>query len=84
MYFSIDSISTTEVWMGGTDMLIEGTWLWAGTLKPLVYKNFLPGQPNNEQANQHCLALFRDRGFKWDDYFCDKQMVPLCKARWVV
>ncbi|XP_071145894.1 perlucin-like [Mytilus edulis] len=42
-----DSIATSEVWMGGTDMLIEGIWMWADSLKPFTYTNWFPGEPNN-------------------------------------
>ncbi|XP_076085581.1 perlucin-like [Mytilus galloprovincialis] len=75
-----DSIATAEVWMGGTDMLIEGIWMWADSLKPFTYTNWFPGEPNNFAHGQHCLGLVRDKGFKWDDNQCELKMAPLCKA----
>ena len=59
-------------------MLEEGVFLEPETLRPLTYFNWGGGQPDNA-GGQHCIGLFRDQQFLWDDNDCDAKFQPLCK-----
>ena len=52
-------------------MFLENSWVWVGSYNPLVYTNWLPGQPSNNDNEQHCI-YFRTQGsdFRWDDWNC--------------
>jgi hypothetical protein len=66
-------------WLGGTDELSEGHWIWAssgvmfwdeGQAIPNVYENFQPQQPNDngaDGAHENCLVLTADG---WNDVLC--------------
>ncbi|XP_071149469.1 perlucin-like [Mytilus edulis] len=75
------SLPTREVWLGGTEMLNEGEWMWAKTFQKITYFRWAPNEPNNGAAasNQHCLGMEKDQDFKWDDNTCTKLAVPLCE-----
>ncbi|XP_063420133.1 perlucin-like [Mytilus trossulus] len=70
---------STEVWLGGTDMLLEGMWMWADDMELIQYTNWFPNEPNNAGNNQHCLGMMVNQDFKWDDYSCSLTNYPLCK-----
>jgi hypothetical protein len=66
-------------WLGGSDELEEGHWVWASTGKSFwehdavdgVYSNFVEGQPSNmDNMNEpeNCLGI-TDAG--WNDLGCD-------------
>ena len=74
----IATIKTYAVWIGATDLLEEGVFLEPETLRPLTYFNWRADQPDNA-GGQHCLALFRDHQFTWDDESCDLKNQPLCE-----
>ena len=75
-------LDSEEVWLAGTDMLQEGTWIWADSMKPVVYTHWAPDEPNNDKG-QHCMGMWTSRGFLWDDYYCDLKSYPLCKKMYV-
>nr|XP_034321542.1 perlucin-like protein [Crassostrea gigas] len=74
---------TRNVWLGGTDMTVEGKWVWqsTGTLFSYSAWDTARGQPNN-YANQDCLSLYRPYGLTWCDecfgasyqYICEREI----------
>uniref|UniRef100_A0A4Y0BEI1 C-type lectin domain-containing protein n=1 Tax=Anopheles funestus TaxID=62324 RepID=A0A4Y0BEI1_ANOFN len=61
--------------IGGTDLGRDGRWMWIGFNKVIEstdYRNFYPGEPNNNGGSQECLAIgnFADNRGKWDDIEC--------------
>lgn len=56
-------------WIGLTDILVEGEWVWMSTQTTAHYTNWWPGEPNNDQA-EDCGSLFSDYSFKWNDAKC--------------
>ena len=72
------------MWLGGTDMLNEGEWLWAKTFQPITYTRWAPNEPNNgADQDQHCLGMEKDNDFKWDDNTCSRLAIPLCERPYV-
>ena len=79
IFNSTDSIVT---WLGASDMLTEGTWLWQdGTA--WNFKNWAreTGEPNGG-TRENCLHLAHPRHLasrKWNDFPCSFKMAAICK-----
>jgi hypothetical protein len=58
--------SSRYIWTGGNDMASEGHWTWVGTGRVVGgpdgagYTDWLPGQPDNHNGDQHCLYARAD------------------------
>jgi hypothetical protein len=44
-------------WIGLTDRVIEGQYIWVGTGQPATYYNWYPGEPNNFGDEDYTLVL---------------------------
>ena len=77
----------TNVWIGGTDDVKEGTWKWisSGTtlwISPgttLGYANWNSEEPNNMGDNEHCIEV-KLTGY-WNDADCRGQLPYVCEER---
>lgn len=89
------SIQTNnEVWLGGTDEGIEGTWTWTdGEL--FLYSDWWAGEPNDFGAGEDYLALKYDNAWHWNDaansaedfiigYIVESTPVPVPPALWLL
>lgn len=56
----------TALWIGLSDQVTEGVFLWDSG-EPLVYTNWLPGEPNNSPSGADAVALSRLAGGFWKD-----------------
>nr|XP_022328732.1 perlucin-like protein [Crassostrea virginica] len=63
------SSQANNTWLGATDWLEEGTWLWEPHGVRLNYTNFAPGQPNNYNT-QNCLLMDALHNYQWNDLEC--------------
>ena len=58
-------------WFGMTDLeafgYTEGTWGWIND-KPVVYTNWFPGEPNNNENGDDCGELYASG--QWNDANC--------------
>ncbi|CAG2232218.1 unnamed protein product [Mytilus edulis] len=71
---------TQDFWIGGTDEVIEGVWVWASTGKDLTYTNWEPGQPDNWK-NENCLSLvWWNIPGKWNDWYCSRNCHFICET----
>ncbi|XP_028447358.1 galactose-specific lectin nattectin-like [Perca flavescens] len=52
-------------WIGGTDSVKEGTWMWTDGSK-FHYKSFYVGEPNNCCGGENCLVM-NSGGENWND-----------------
>ncbi|XP_041372943.1 lectin BRA-3-like [Gigantopelta aegis] len=68
----------TELWIGGTDTLSEGHWMWTHSETLIDYQNWVVDEPNNKWG-QNCLAIQTDG--LWDDYWCNKVAHGVCEKR---
>jgi cysteine-rich repeat protein len=65
-----------EAWIGGNDMLKEGTFVWTDG-EPWGYAPWVAGAPS-KSPNRDCVALdAEDGGFNDED--CNKKLVALCE-----
>ena len=63
-------------WIGLTDILHDGTWVWDHLGKPLAFSAWAPGEPNIWGGLQHCAAIkVSEYGARrmgvWDDVGCE-------------
>ncbi|XP_028447819.1 galactose-specific lectin nattectin-like [Perca flavescens] len=69
------SVTNTFSWIGGTDAVKEGTWLWSDGSK-FDFINFNAGEPNNGAAENCLLIYFGVTG--WYDGSCTSQFSFVC------
>ncbi|XP_045191035.2 perlucin-like protein [Mercenaria mercenaria] len=62
-------------WIGLTDILQDGTFVWMDSSTPLTssgFSDWAPGEPNNfVQGEESCVALYQPLGFRWTDAPCN-------------
>ncbi|XP_035859894.1 galactose-specific lectin nattectin-like isoform X1 [Sander lucioperca] len=63
-------------WIGGTDAVQEGTWLWSDGSK-MTYKSWNAGEPNNAGGAENCLEM-NWGGENWNDGACTNQLPFVC------
>ncbi|XP_071136747.1 uncharacterized protein [Mytilus edulis] len=75
-------------WIGGTDEVIEGVWVWAASGKPLTYSNFYKSVLNiDKNANpngENCLEIVQWTGNvgKWNDNNCSEESHFICEMEY--
>ncbi|KAL4230752.1 Collectin sub- member 10 (C-type lectin) [Mactra antiquata] len=80
---SILSSTTSDryFWIGGTDAVSEGEWVWALIVQPVIeYTNWSPGNPNDANGGKHqdCMAMYGATG-QWDDGWCETEHNFICE-----
>ena len=73
-------LGTTQ-WIGATDKLEEGSWIWtSGDALDANKTHWFPGEPNDGAGGQDCLtANFRTEG-SWDDFGCRSELPFHCQV----
>lgn len=66
-----------DVWLGGTDMAMEGIWVWV-TGESMGFQNWRSGEPNGGTA-ENCMVLEPNNGGTWDDLPCGETFPYLCE-----
>ena len=69
-----------SVWVGGRYVTSEGVWRWDSSMDLIggdAYTNWAPGQPA-DSSSASCLQLWKERGYKWDDFFCNLSRHFVC------
>ncbi|MCA9674093.1 MAG: C-type lectin domain-containing protein [Myxococcales bacterium] len=77
----VDPVATPDVWMGGTDVAVEGTFVWV-TAEAMTYTNWRTGEPNNGGTNggpENCMVLEADNDGTWDDRACGNTYPFFCE-----
>ncbi|OWF45339.1 perlucin-like [Mizuhopecten yessoensis] len=67
-------------WLGASDLLTEGEWMWSNSDTYLTYKNFAPGEPNNAAGGEHCLEFDFSGNFQWNDNNCENLYNFVCEV----
>jgi hypothetical protein len=60
------------LWLGLTDKINEGSFLWESTQLGLTYYAWTQGQPDNANGVQDCVHMWCwNNNGEWDDDYCD-------------
>ncbi|CAG9859690.1 unnamed protein product [Phyllotreta striolata] len=81
LFQTVNSANTkTRYWSSGTNLVDGKNWVWLSAVKPVVYTDWLPGQPDS--AAEHCieLQLQKNKGLQWNNYNCDVQQNFICES----
>ncbi|XP_032394478.1 galactose-specific lectin nattectin [Etheostoma spectabile] len=74
----INKVSGTHktTWIGGSDAVKEGTWLWSDGSR-FKYKSWNVGQPDN-WFGENCLLMNWPQGNTWNDWGCNNLASFVC------
>jgi hypothetical protein len=72
-------IESGNVWLGGNDLVTEGTWMWDDG-SDLVYDNWNSGEPNDSGSNEDCMEMRSGDGL-WNDAVCTRVRTFVCELR---
>lgn len=76
---SLDPSGAPDVWLGGTDAALEGTWEWIDG-EPFVFENWRINEPNDGGVNgEDCMVLESDTDGTWDDRGCTVGFPYFCE-----
>lgn len=69
-----DVASSFDSWLGGNDLVTEGTWVW-DTMEPFSFTNWRDGEPNNggttpADPNGEDCQVYEGDNNQWDDRSC--------------
>lgn len=82
MYFEVFTIVIcildTEYWIGITDVIVEGEWIYASDLSPITVKYWGGSEPNGLDA-ANCVATYLDVNSRWADDSCSDQLSFVCE-----
>ncbi|CAC5388677.1 unnamed protein product [Mytilus coruscus] len=73
---------TDGVWISGTDLLVDGEWIWAKEGRSINYFRWAPGQPDSSHMNlggEDCIDLIRSKNFMWNDAPCESHINFVCE-----
>lgn len=87
MYLNASGVT---FWVGLTDQVQEGDWIWADGSSLRDYEDWFQ-DPNNLGGNQHCVHIikgplsigeyrFGDDDFGWNDLECNFTLGYICEA----
>ena len=77
-----------NAWIGGQAVDITdckndaGPFVWrpkSDIELPFFYTNWSKDQPDCSGGNEHCVHLWSDHSYKWNDAACSSLMYPLCE-----
>ncbi|XP_052764758.1 perlucin-like [Mya arenaria] len=67
----------SHFWMGLTDELTEGHWVWSDTDTTAPFLNFNPSE--QAHSTEDCVIFARNYDYTWADYECSNRVAPLCE-----
>jgi hypothetical protein len=65
-------------WIGLTDALVEGRWVWETTQTPPSFTDWSPGEPNDAGHHEDCAYMYSNH-FHWNDTPCNGKMGFICE-----
>ena len=60
------------MWLGATDLIREGSWVWQSTDNDVEYDRFQAGEPNGG-INENCMMMWYENG-NWVDGVCQQSL----------
>lgn len=75
-------VASDIAWLGGKKCKsCMSDLIWAVSSKPIVYRNWASGQPDNAGNNEDCIELRRSLGWTWNDITCSANNAYICESR---
>ncbi|BFZ25369.1 hypothetical protein BsWGS_28408 [Bradybaena similaris] len=72
--------SGNAVWIGATDIMNEGIWLWLSSgHRMFTFLDWAPHQPDDTGAGEDCLGLYGTASYHWNDFPCNQLGTFLCE-----
>ncbi|XP_076082399.1 perlucin-like [Mytilus galloprovincialis] len=70
-------------WLGGTDIVTEGIWIWINSKVVITINDWYPGQPDNfgNTTGEDCILMMKDYQYKWNDGHCDTELSYICEKQ---
>ncbi|CAC5411740.1 unnamed protein product [Mytilus coruscus] len=78
----LTSVLKDEVWMGMSDIQIEGYWIWDFDMSSLSFNQWHPGEPNGggrENCGLYCKQRCKQSSFVWNDAVCSLVYGYVCE-----
>jgi len=57
------------VWLGASDKVREGHFVWRTSMKPMTYSHWTRNEPNNFRERENCVQMVKTTG-RWNDIAC--------------
>ncbi|KAL4237890.1 Collectin-12 [Mactra antiquata] len=76
------TIGHSFYWTALSDVEEEGTWNWMISKVSVTgdrFTDWMPGQPNNYQRAQECMALDGTHSYMWNDADCKTNYYYICE-----
>lgn len=71
-------IRTTELWIAGMEIEVEGEWVWPETMDRITYLPWGPGEnPNDSRYN--CVCMSHTYQYGYADIECDRKINFICE-----
>lgn len=73
-----DCLSTENTWIGGSDAVTEGTWVWTdGT--PFSFTDWYVSDPDGG-TSQNCVGFWTSLQNTWIDVGCTSSLYYICES----
>eukprot|EP00105_Crassostrea_gigas_P030493 XP_011452811.1 PREDICTED: perlucin-like protein [Crassostrea gigas] len=66
-------------WIGGTDAVVEGEWIWITSQAKFSYDDWADDFPDDYEGNEDCAHLWSGVNYSWNDSNCDERMNFICE-----
>lgn len=76
LYVSI----AANIWLGGSDILSEGSRVWVGSGEAFSYTGWHPTEPNNYHGGEHCAMMMYNNNQNWADTNCADRNCFICET----
>nr|XP_034333174.1 galactose-specific lectin nattectin [Crassostrea gigas] len=71
--------ATKNYWIGLSDAIKEGKFVWQTTQDNVDYTDWAPGEPNDDHHTEDCAELFQPFSFHWNDAPCSVKSNFICE-----
>ncbi len=66
-------------WLGITDIVTEGVWLYESDGQPITYSNWFKAEPNNHGGDEGCVHV-QPASTNWNDIECYNVYAHVCEG----
>ena len=74
----LSDVGVDHVWLGATDKVKEGHWVWQTSGLAIGYSDWARKQPDNHWMREDCLE-FRASFRGWNDVYCGTKGWAICQ-----